>query len=231
MLIIYEALHSRMLTNKIKNFRAVLVDIDDTLYDYEAANKLALAAVYESFVTEFNSLTRSEFYSIYRKFRIEITARYRGSGASRSRFLAFQALLEHLKIPCAYSLALDMEETYWSSLIASMQPIMSVVDLLKQLRDLEIPVCAVTDMQVRVQAMKIRSLGLERYIDFMVSSEEAGCEKPSKIIFELALKKLSVPAKDVLMIGDSIKKDMVGAIAMGMHAWHIKHGNLVVFKE
>lgn len=79
-----------MLTNKIKNFRAVLVDIDDTLYDYEAANKLALVAVYESFVTEFNSLTRSEFYSIYRKFRIEITARYLGQAPPDLDFLHFK---------------------------------------------------------------------------------------------------------------------------------------------
>ena len=41
-------------------------------------------------------------------------------------------------------------------------------------------------MQIRFQIKKIIKLGINEYIDNIVSSEEAGCEKPNLNIFKLA---------------------------------------------
>lgn len=49
---------------------------------------------------------------------------------------------------------------------------------------------------------KIRKLGIDRMIDSMVSSEEAGIEKPHAAIFKLALRKAGLRPTEVLVMGD-----------------------------
>ena len=80
--------------------------------------------------------------------------------------------------------------------------------------------CAVTDMQATFQVENLRKLKLSKYIDFLATSEEAGAEKPNKRIFNLALQKMQLNKSKVIMIGDSIKKDIKGAESIGIKAIH-----------
>ena len=50
----------------------------------------------------------------------------------------------------------------------------------------------------------------------MVSSEEAGKEKPHSYPFLLSLYKLKLEKEEVLMIGDNFKKDILGAYNIGI---------------
>lgn len=52
---------------------------------------------------------------------------------------------------------------------------------------------------------------VERFI-----SEEVGAVKPSRQFFETVLSKLRLSADECLMIGDSLRSDMAGAIEVGM---------------
>ena len=61
-------------------------------------------------------------------------------------------------------------------------------------------------------------MGLSEYVDIMVTSEEAGREKPSEAVFELIIKKSGVLPWELLMIGDSYEKDIKGAENVGMNA-------------
>ena len=45
----------------------------------------------------------------------------------------------------------------------------------------------------------------------LVTSEEAGREKPHPYVFMLSLKKLGLKASEVCVIGDSFSKDIFGA--------------------
>ena len=51
-----------------------------------------------------------------------------------------------------------------------------------------------------------------------VSSSEHGYMKPHRSIFDAALERAGVPAPDALMVGDSLKHDVEGALAAGMKA-------------
>ena len=50
----------------------------------------------------------------------------------------------------------------------------------------------------------------------MVSSEEAGMDKPHSSPFLLAAHKLEVLTKECIMVGDNIQKDIDGAQWLGM---------------
>ena len=60
--------------------------------------------------------------------------------------------------------------------------------------------------------------GLMQYIDTLVVSSEVGWEKPHPAIFQEALRRLSVDAKETVFVGDMGWADIKGAQALGMKA-------------
>lgn len=58
-------------------------------------------------------------------------------------------------------------------------------------------------------------------ISYLVTSEEAGVEKPSSQFFELCVKKAGCKAGECIFIGDSVTKDVQGAKENGLYGvWY-----------
>ena len=60
-------------------------------------------------------------------------------------------------------------------------------------------------------------LGMAPYLDFMVSSQSAGAEKPHPRIFQAAIEKAGVHPSEAIHIGDQYHGDVVGARGVGIH--------------
>ena len=60
-------------------------------------------------------------------------------------------------------------------------------------------------------------LGVAPFLDFMVSSQSAGAEKPHAGIFLAALEKAKVEPQEALHVGDQYHGDVVGARGVGIH--------------
>lgn len=61
-----------------------------------------------------------------------------------------------------------------------------------------------------------RELGLEPYIDVVVTSEEVGNDKPRPPIFLAALERAGVNASEAIHVGDQYQVDIVGARGVGI---------------
>jgi len=59
--------------------------------------------------------------------------------------------------------------------------------------------------------LNYRELGLEPYFDVVVTSEEAGANKPKPPIFRLALERAGVDAGEAVYVGDQYGTDVIGA--------------------
>lgn len=59
---------------------------------------------------------------------------------------------------------------------------------------------------------------LQRYITIAISSAEHGYMKPHRSIFEAALEQAGTRADEAVMVGDSLRADIEGALAAGMRA-------------
>jgi len=59
---------------------------------------------------------------------------------------------------------------------------------------------------------------LERYITVAVSSAEHGYMKPHRSIFDAALERAGARADEAIMVGDSMRADIDGALAAGLGA-------------
>ena len=73
-----------------------------------------------------------------------------------------------------------------------------------------------TNMQEGMR-LNHRELGLEPYLDFVVTSEEAGANKPEPPIFLLALEKAKVSAHEAVYVGDQYGTDVLGAKRTGIN--------------
>jgi len=67
-------------------------------------------------------------------------------------------------------------------------------------------------------------LGIGQYLDFVVSSEDAGAEKPNASIFMAALELATVAPEEAVHVGDQHRSDVLGARAVGIHPVLIDRG-------
>ena len=71
-----------------------------------------------------------------------------------------------------------------------------------------------------------RKLSLEPYLDFVITSAEAGVDKPNPLIFQAALQRAGVDASETIYVGDQYKIDVVGARGVGINPILIDRYNL-----
>ena len=203
--------------------KGVLIDIDDTLYSYKKVHKLAIKKCYQVLPLEMKaSHSQDQFINLYTSYRNKFTTKMNYSGTCRSRLFAFQKLFENENFAYAYKYALFFEDLYWQELINSIKPFKNLDTFFKTCKKHKIKICGISDMQARFQIKKLEKLKLSKKIDFLVTSEEVGVEKPDLRIFSSALAKLNIKKDQVIMIGDNHEKDIMGARQYGINAYLLK---------
>ena len=199
----------------LTRFNAVLLDLDDTLYQYKTCHEAAILACFE--YHNFG-LSLPEFRNLYRSSRTAVTKMLSPQASCRSRLFAFQKIVEEANYPTAYRLAYILDEIYWSRFIDSMVMDLNADAFVERCNINSLPICIVTDMTAHIQIRKIQRLGIADKIAYLVTSEEVGVEKPDRRMFDTALSKLGFDAKSCLMLGDNYTKDVQGALSVGMTA-------------
>ncbi len=197
--------------------RAVLFDIDNTLYSYDRAHAPAFARLKEYARRELG-IGPEAFDRLHSRADAILRERLgRPCGAMHNRLLRYQILLEEAGAPLGPH-ALAMSHLYWDTLLDAMEPSPGIVDCLPRLKAAGYTVGIGTDMTVDYQLEKLTRLGLIGWVDFIVSSEEVLAEKPEAKLFLTCAQKAGCAPSECLYIGDSLKKDVEGAKAAGMHA-------------
>lgn len=189
---------------------AILFDTDNTLYPYAPAHAAALKAVREKVVNTF-SIKPEDFDKAFKEARSQLKARLKHTASSHSRLLYLQRMLEVMGLGSQVLLALDFEQTYWRTFLSNAVLFNDVKELLDDLRLLGIPTAIVTDLTAQIQFRKVVYFGLDHYFDYIVTSEEAGFDKPHEAAFQIALEKMLPKGDCVWMIGDNPENDIRGA--------------------
>ena len=158
--------------------KAFLFDTDNTLYEYEVSHKAGMNAVRSKVVGMF-SISENDFEQSFDLAKKDVKKVLKGSAASHSRLLYMQRMMEILGLGSQVLLALDLEQTYWRTFLAEAKLFNEVKELLDDLRILAKPAIVVTDLTAQIQFRKLVYFGLENSFNFVVTSEEAGFDKPN----------------------------------------------------
>ena len=188
----------------------ILIDTDNTLYEYSVPHDFAMNEVQKKIKDKLN-IASTLFFEKFEECRFELKRQIGSQAASHSRLLYFKIFLEKFGLGSQLTLALDLEQTYWRSFLNKAILFDGVLDFLDDLRILRIPIVIVTDLTTQIQFRKLVHFNIDQYFDYIVTSEEAGYDKPNKAPFELAIKKVQPKGKTFWMIGDNPKNDILGA--------------------
>lgn len=189
---------------------AILFDTDNTLYPYDPAHSVAQKAVEKKVVDTF-SISSASFNQAFQAARLDVKKRLEGTAACHSRLLYLQRMLEIMGLGSQVLMALDLEQTYWRTFLSNAELFHGVKELLEDIRLLGVPTAIVTDLTAQIQFRKIVYFGLDYYFDHIVTSEEAGYDKPRREPFVLAVDKMKPEGDCIWMVGDNPLNDIQGA--------------------
>ena len=193
---------------------ALLFDLDNTLFDREAAFRGVAEDFHSEFLASSTSVVRDEAvalmvgwdedgYSNRQEFREVVLAEWPETG------------LDFDSLSAWYRDAMDRRSL----------PDASVNDFLAQLNRDGMPWGIVTNGNGRNQRNKCRLAGLAELARFIIVSEEQGYEKPDPRIYGDALAALGLASPEgVLFVGDNPVTDIDGAARFGMRTAWVSRG-------
>ncbi|HEC64273.1 MAG TPA: HAD family hydrolase [bacterium] len=197
--------------------KAVLIDLDDTLTATKHLYDEALGVCHEVFNKSTGmKLSEKGFKKLYKEAKLETIALVPTDAASHNRAIYFQRLVEKMDIQTDFDLIYQLYVTYYDYVYNNMEPYDGCEELLLWLKDEKKKIVIVSNGSTHVRLEKIHALGIGKYIDYLVSSEEVGIEKPSNQPFLVALNKAKVTTKQVVMIGNSASSDIYGGELLDM---------------
>lgn len=206
----------------IKEAKGILLDLDHTLYDYYKCHQESIQNVFSG-ISKKLLIPEEELMNAFNASRKKVHLDLAETAASHNRMLYFQKMFELLdKNPFEYTLL--AYNLYWDHFLSVLQLDEGVLDVLSTFKQNK-KICLVTDLTVHIQHRKIQKLKLEKLLDFIVSSEEAGREKPHPYMFLLGLKKMKMNPSEVCMIGDNYSKDILGAINLSISSYWLNRDN------
>lgn len=198
--------------------KAIIFDLDDTLYSWKATHSGAMDKV-AAYVRETLKTDPEEMFSFYKAEMKQMEAEIGKQAAIHSRLIRFLRFLEHKKLPLDH--AQIMDRIYWHAVLDAAVPEPGCPEALAQLKQQGYILGMGTNMTLDWQLAKLSKLNLLQFFSFIVSSEEAGVEKPDARIFRMCAQRAGVAPEECLFIGDSLKGDVLGAENAGMQAlWY-----------
>ncbi len=189
--------------------RAVLFDLDETLFDRTGSLRLFLADQHQ----RHEPLGRMKCARFVERF-LELDRRGRGAKA-----MIYATILEELGAEDT-ALTVTLLEEYETKSRQFARAFPGMGETLTALRQRGLKLGIVTNGRTSIQTGTIEALKLNSMVDTILISEAEGIRKPNGEIFLRAANRLNIEPSLCLFVGDTPQADILGARAVGMKtAW------------
>ena len=185
--------------------KAVLIDIDDTIFDFEKCSKNSFLKTLEKFNLKF----KEEDFSYFNKVNdILWTNQKLGEINIKEVFIKRDYLMGKY-------FNLDIEKGLFNDLFVKflydeIEMVDGIEDLLLYLSD-KYQIFTASNGIYKMQENRLKKSNLDKYFDEIFVSDKIGYEKPDKKFFQKIMDLTKFSNDDLIMIGDSIKSDIIGA--------------------
>ena len=194
-------------------YKALFLDLDNTIVNSNLAYLNALKSLFKSY-----SFLN---FDLYNASRLIVKKRMpKHDTSARNRAIYFKVMLERIGMfsPKLMEKILDHYESMLYMDIHNQVHSLSRRSLLEKLSSI-LPIAVITNENLRTQIIKLKAIDPEsRFFNAIITSEEAGYEKPHKRIFELSLEAMGCKPEESFMVGDSLECDIIPSKNIGMNA-------------
>ena len=203
----------------MKKVKTVIFDLDNTLIDFMQMKKESCKAAVQAMISSGLQMSREEAYSRLLKtyFKVGIE-----SNQAFTQFLLENNQFTHKILAAAINQYLETK----SGLLESYPQVEST---LIQLSEKGVLLGIVTDAPKTKAYQRLMKLGIEKYFRFVVGFEDTNSQKKTGLPLTLALELIRKQIPDIkngeiLMVGDSITRDLNPAKKLGMRTALAKYG-------
>jgi putative hydrolase of the HAD superfamily len=187
--------------------KVLLLDIDNTIYAYGPCHAAGLKHAF----TESRHLNlwndEDSFRAAYEASRRSVKSRIQSQAAGHSRLLYFKEMVEGLRGFTLFEQTCRLEQAYWEGYATWLRPDPECEQVLQLAVASGIRIAWISNFTTARQIWKLKHLGLSRLNSLLITSEEAGADKPKPAILDLALSRLGLdaceaPGSEAWFIGD-----------------------------
>lgn len=202
--------------------KAIIFDLDNTLMDFMKMKRAAVDAAADAMIDAGLNISKQELidkiYSIYWREGIEDQQIFDKVLLQEFGYIDYKILAAGI---IGYRRAKEANVCTYPHVH------LTLMELVKR----GIKMCIVSDAPKLPVWMRIVSLNLQHYFEFVLTFDDTGEKKPSSKPFLMALEKLGTKPEETLMIGDWAERDIVGAKKVGIKTVFAKYGDEFNTKE
>ncbi len=192
----------------------LLFDADETIWDFKATEKIGLSLIYKKYGLPDTEETTAE----YMVGNLSCWADYEKGLINLNELEVLRWELFFSRIGKNYS-AEEAAAFFGDVLSHNGILLKGAKKFLESISSYD--KALVTNGISRIQRARIKDTGLDKYFNKIFISDEIGYRKPQKELFDYVLKDINKNKEDCIMIGDSEKSDIRGAINAGLESIYI----------
>lgn len=194
-------------------YTCLLLDVDNTLLDFDAAERQALTDTLTHYGLPCDAAACDTYHQVNRKLW---TGLAKGEiGRSKLFAVRFARFLQAMGLP-DNGKSREINDYYEDQLALHADVLPGALTALEELAEVA-TLAIVSNGATKVQQSRIKASGIGRYMDGIYISEHVGAAKPSAKLFDLVLKDLGVTNRSrVLVVGDDLHADIKGGINAGL---------------
>lgn len=195
-----------------KEYKFILWDIDDTLIDFKASEKVALKKCFKVYDVELSE----EDIEVYSKINQDYWKMLELGQIEKGLMLGqrFTDFIEYLKVKGIDGATINKEfQMSIGDHVVMFDGAMEICEKLKGVK----PQYAVTNGTIIAQERKLKNTGLDEIFDGVFISDKIGFQKPDARFFKHVF--ANIPGfnpEEAIIIGDSLSSDMKGANNAGI---------------
>ena len=203
----------------MRKIRAIFFDLDNTLSDFMRMKEEACRAAVRAMMAAGLDMTQEKAYAILMKTYFAVGLE---SDKAFSEFLKSVGQFNHKILAAAINAYLETKNDF-------IKPYPNVEFVLQILRKEGVILNIVTDAPKTKAFQRLLAMGIERYFESVLGYEDTGREKQTGLPLMLALSRLkrevpSIVNSEILMVGDSIERDLMPAKKLGLQTALSKYG-------
>jgi putative hydrolase of the HAD superfamily len=198
------------------HIKAILFDLDDTLFDRTTAVERTLQAMSNEFPGLFSGITADKIIrAFFHSDEIATLEFNKGLSLEDTRLFRDREFLKSLGLDQGYAPAIDaFYVKYYPTNKVFVAGAKQIIERLARAYRLGL----ISNGNAIDQYQKLDNLGIRHLLNCTILSEEIGIRKPDPRIFQEASGLLKISVEECLYVGDSYDNDIIGARNAGMRA-------------
>lgn len=194
-------------------YTCLLLDIDNTLLDFDAAERQALADTMAHYELPCDEEVLTTYHQVNRQLWDSLA---KGQLNKNKLFsIRFGRFLQALGLP-DNGKSREMNEYYEDQLSNHADLIPGALNFLEEISEVA-TLATVSNGATKVQQARIAASGIDKFMDGIYISEKMGAAKPSAKLYDMVLKDLGIDNRSrVLMVGDDLLADIKGGKNAGL---------------